>query len=190
MILASQLIESGRIKVHIELGEVILRKPEPRDLGAIYSFKNDGATARQLGGFSSGYSLRDLEEWLEFHRKRASEVIWVIASKVSDACIGHVGLYDIDHRIGCAEFAIVLSDDAHRDRGLGQKITRAVLAFSFDFLNLGRIELSVLETNSRAIHVYEKVGFVLEGTRRRAQYKDGIFTNVHIMAILKDEFRR
>jgi RimJ/RimL family protein N-acetyltransferase len=46
----------------------------------------------------------------------------------------------------------------------------------------------VYDYNQRAIRSYEKCGFVLEGTQRRAVYKHGHFIDVHLMAILRDEW--
>ena len=56
-------------------------------------------------------------------------------------------------------------------------------------MNMQRIELNVLEDNQRAIHLYEKVGFVKEGIKRRAKYKNGKFVNMLNYSILKDEYR-
>jgi RimJ/RimL family protein N-acetyltransferase len=55
-----------------------------------------------LGGFHRGYSMADLADWIEFHRKREGEIIWIIVDPASDDCIGHVGLYNIDYRVRSA----------------------------------------------------------------------------------------
>ena len=45
-----------------------------------------------------------------------------------------------------------------------------------------------LEDNIIARNLYEKVGFVHEGTKRNARYKNGKFVNMLIYSILKDEY--
>ena len=47
-----------------------------------------------------------------------------------------------------------------------------------------RIELEVFANNTAAIRLYEKVGFVWEGTMRDAVLIDGTFHDVHTMAIV------
>ena len=44
--------------------------------------------------------------------------------------------------------------------------------------------------NPRARRVYDKVGFVLEGTRRQALRWDGEWVDAQIMGILADEWSR
>lgn len=43
--------------------------------------------------------------------------------------------------------------------------------------------------NVGAQHVYERVGFVHEGTLRRAAFREGVHRDVHRMAILAQEWR-
>ena len=49
-----------------------------------------------------------------------------------------------------------------------------------------RIELSVVEGNDRAIRLYEKFGFSLEGVKRKAVLLEDGYRNVLIMAKLLD----
>jgi len=51
-------------------------------------------------------------------------------------------------------------------------------AHGFDTLNLNRIALDVYESNLRAVRSYEKVGFVHEGCKRQAIYKDGKYADI------------
>jgi len=59
---------------------------------------------------------------------------------------------------------------------------------AFFNLNLHRIELDVLNINTTAQKLYEKCGFVKEGTRRKAVYKKGSFVDMHIYSILREEY--
>ena len=47
-----------------------------------------------------------------------------------------------------------------------------------------RIELEVFASNTRAVHVFEKAGFVREGLKRRARLLDGADDDVVCMALL------
>lgn len=71
-----------------------------------------------------------------------------------------------------------------RGRGLGTEATRLVVEHGLHTMGLHRISLEVYDFNPRARHVYEKVGFVHEGTGRDALFFDGDWIDVHYMATL------
>lgn len=171
-----------------ELPGFRLRMPEVSDVDDLYRIKNDIEVAAPLVGFSRGYSRTDLNDWLEAHRKRSDEILWILADPETDRCIGHIGLYQIDHRIRKAAFGILI-DRRHWGRGVGREATLFAIRYGFRVLALERIELSVLATNERAIRIYRKLGFIEEGRLRRAQVKDGAWVDVVLMAILLQEFR-
>lgn len=169
---------------------VYLRRPEPRDVVQLYTYRNDPEVTELLGGFSSGYSIADLTEWVEYHRKKPNEIVWVIADRANDLCLGHVGLYNIDNRIRKAEFAIMIGDKASWGRGLGTVTSKQVIDYGFEQLNLHRIELEVLSSNTRAVKLYQKLGFSHEGILRDAQFRHGVYIDVVRMGLLEHERNR
>jgi RimJ/RimL family protein N-acetyltransferase len=75
---------------------------------------------------------------------------------------------------------------AYRERGLGKRLILAALnqAKVSDFI---RVELSVHVDNTRAIALYESVGFFKEGVQRRSVLIDGRFKDTINMALMLDE---
>ena len=64
-----------------------------------------------------------------------------------------------------------------------------MLGFAFDGLGLHRVELDVLSVNTRALSLYENLGFRVEG-RRRDAYRDGErWCDAIDMGLLEDEYR-
>lgn len=51
-----------------------------------------------------------------------------------------------------------------------------------------RVDLEVYAYNPRARRVYEKAGFVYEGTKRQSLLWDGAWVDAHVMSILADEW--
>lgn len=49
-------------------------------------------------------------------------------------------------------------------------------------VGLSRLELFVMTTNTRAIALYERLGFKFEGVRRRAYIINGVGVDDHLMA--------
>jgi ribosomal protein S18 acetylase RimI-like enzyme len=73
-----------------------------------------------------------------------------------------------------------------RGRGLGRRLIGQALeaARKFGFL---RVELTVRDDNVRAQALYRRVGFAVEGRKRRAVLVDGVFCDLIVMALLFDE---
>jgi ribosomal protein S18 acetylase RimI-like enzyme len=72
-----------------------------------------------------------------------------------------------------------------RGRGLGPRLMERTLEAARAF-PLTRVELAVRADNERAIALYRKVGFEVEGRRLRAMHIDGIYYDDIIMALLLD----
>jgi RimJ/RimL family protein N-acetyltransferase len=176
--------------MHHDLGELRLRKPEPHDIEPLYVWKNDPEIATMLGGFTTGYSRADLAKWIEFHRSAADEALFIVTRGTDDRAIGHVGLYKINHRLGTAEFAILLGERAAWGKGLGRSCTQFMCSYGFDQLNLRRITLEVLATNERAYKLYRSLGFVEEGRLRQAAHKNGAYVDVILMGLFREELAR
>ena len=165
-----------------------LRKPEPGDLDALYLQKNDPEVKRLLGGFGHPLARRDLEDWLEAHRKRTDQVLLSIVAEDDGRCLGHVGLYKIDPVSRSCEFGIMVGDKAAWGRRVGRTATLEMLRYGFKQMNLRRISLTVLASNERAIRLYRSLGFVQEGTFREAVVRDGAYVDLLAMALLESEF--
>lgn len=84
---------------------------------------------------------------------------------------------------------IAIGDKEYWDGGYGSDAMRTLCRFGFEMMNLHRIELDVYGGNDRARHVYEKIGFRLEVTKREAVYKFGVYHDVHVMGLLEGELR-
>lgn len=63
-----------------------------------------------------------------------------------------------------------------------------MLRYAFQELGMHKVELRVAAGNSRAVHVYQRLGFRVEGTRRAASFHAGAFHDEHLMGILADEY--
>jgi RimJ/RimL family protein N-acetyltransferase len=173
--------------MHLLLSTILLRKLEPEDAPNLYRFRNDPEVARGLGGFSSGYSLQAIREWIECRGKVSDDLVWAIADRETNSCLGHAGLYQIDHRVRACEFGILIGDPSRWGKGIGKEATSAIIAYGFDELNMNRIGLSVIASNTRAVRLYEGLGFVREGLKRQAQYRACGYLDVILMSILRSE---
>jgi len=77
-----------------------------------------------------------------------------------------------------------------RGKGHGTHVYATLEAYAFDYLNTHRLWLLVLESNDHARHLYEKVGFVLEGRQREAIFRGGRYVDYLSMSCLEGDYRK
>jgi len=122
-----------------------------------------------------------------WERARANPATQLFAIDVGGELVGACSLESIDPRNRSAVLGIWIGKPFW-DKGYGTDAMRTLCRFGFGHMNLQRITLHVYEPNERARRVYEKVGFRLEGTLRRAQFVGGRHVDDHIMGLLAEEF--
>lgn len=114
---------------------------------------------------------------------------FLVADRATGEPIGWCGLHHPSATHRHAELAVMIGSASHRGRGYGTDTTRTLCRFAFDRMNLHRVTLTVFPGNAAARHVYAKLGFVEEGVRRRAFWKDGAWHDLVHMALLRDALR-
>jgi RimJ/RimL family protein N-acetyltransferase len=66
----------------------------------------------------------------------------------------------------------------------------ALLGYAFDRWDLHQVELWTLADNNRAISMYQRCGFVLEGRLRERSWKEGRWVDHVVMSLQREEFDR
>ena len=70
----------------------------------------------------------------------------------------------------------------HRSQGVGPRLLARTIKAASD-AGVKRVELEVFASNTRAVHLFEKAGFVTEGVKRQARILDGREDDVVCMAL-------
>ena len=166
-----------------------LRAIEPDDLGRYVEWLNDPEVTRTL---SQRYPIgREVEREILERLSRAQsfeQVAFAIEVRETGEHIGTVSLGRTYYEGRDSGLGIFIGAKQHWDRGYGTDVMRTVLRFAFWEMNLRTVRLEVLTTNERARRVYERTGFVHEGTRRGAILRGGVHQDVHVMSVTRDEF--
>jgi len=87
-----------------------------------------------------------------------------------------------------ATFGIMIGDPAYLDRGYGTEASTLLLDYVFAVLGYHKINLDLFEYNARALAMYEKLGFVLEGRRRENHWSRGRFWDDILMGVTAEEW--
>lgn len=168
---------------------VLLRAAERSDLALFVAWLNDRETTHFLTA-RAPMSLASEERWYErmVERQGTDGYHFVICRLDDDQPIGVTGLFDIDTADGNAGLGITIGEKSLWSQGYGSDALNALVDFGFGNLRLERIWLDVYDFNKRAQRSYEKCGFVLEGVRRHAAFRRGVYIDIHLMSILHDEW--
>ena len=165
-----------------------LRAREPEDEPLLYRWFNDPEVTEHL---TLRYPLSHKTEREFIDRVSNPDYAHVsFAIETLDGqMIGGCGLEDTSPESRSAVLGIAIGEKTFWDGGYGTDAMRTLCRFGFEMMNLHRIQLDVYANNARGLHVYEKIGFQLEVTKRQAVYKFGQYHDVHVMGLLEGELR-
>jgi diamine N-acetyltransferase len=166
------------------------RAVEREDLPRFVAWLNDPEVLHGLLMYLP-LSLNEEENWYESMMKRPTdEHPMVIEIQQADEWlpVGNCGFVNIDWRSRSGEVGIFIGEKRLWNQGYGTDAMRLLLQHGFHTLNLNRIALDVYDTNLRAVRSYEKAGFVHEGRKRQAIFKDGKYFDILQMSVLREEW--
>jgi RimJ/RimL family protein N-acetyltransferase len=165
---------------------VTLRPPRAEDFEGRLRLGSDAEIFRMYGGSRSDLPVMTEEAAKRWVRRLLDlEYVWIIEV---DILIGHIRLDHLDLSDRRASLAIGIDDKAQLGIGLGMEAINLALGYAFDVLKLHRISVRVVDYNLRAIHAYQKCGFVAEGREREAAFVDGVRHDDVMMGILDREY--
>jgi len=124
-----------------------------------------------------------------FKKFQEDDTIRQFTVYADDERIGYTSLFEINLRHRNAAFAIMLNPD-HHGKGHAEKIVHQVADYGFYQLNLNKINLDVVDYHKKAIHIYEKVGFKIEGKKEQQYLIRGNFENSYSMGLLKENYQK
>ena len=79
--------------------------------------------------------------------------------------------------------------DDYSGRGIGSALLAALIDTGERWLGLTRLQLTVFVDNRRAVALYERFGFAIEGTHRDYAFRDGALVDAHSMARVRGDDR-
>jgi len=167
---------------------VVLLPPEPEHAGILARWLNDPAVWVPFG-MDTPASVEGERQWISSLPSREDEINLLVVEKISERPIGLAGLRNIDGFNRTARLGVLVGEETDRGSGYGSEAVKLLLRHAFDYLGLRRVNLSVLEKNEPALHLYRKLGFVQEGRERRAQLRGGEYLDRLHFGLFKEELR-
>jgi RimJ/RimL family protein N-acetyltransferase len=135
-------------------------------------------------------SVKKICQWIEQDQQIDEPTACSFAIRIleDNRLIGFIGLDGDMFPHGEAFVGIGIGGRKFWSKGYGTDAIKVILRFAFQEMNLRRVRLDTFEYNLRAIHSYEKIGFVHEGRARGFLNREGKRWDLIFMGILKEEW--
>lgn len=161
----------------------------PNDFVPLFRWTNDAQAARLNAAFRPVDWVTH-KTWCETVGRDPSRVIFAIRPKGVEGIIGFVEITAINTVHHSAQIGIRIGEEKDRNQGYGREALQLAQYYCFNHLNLNRVWLSTFRHNARAIRAFQAAGFKKEGVLRRAEFIDGDWVDVVLMAALNPRERR
>jgi L-phenylalanine/L-methionine N-acetyltransferase len=160
-----------------------IRRAEPDDYLDLYEMFH--GPKLYTGTMQLPYPSR--EQWRKRLASEEASGYYNLVAVVEDRVIGMVTVETFPNKprrrhVGRIGISV---DDDWQGKGVGTAMMAAAIDLADNWLNLTRLELEVYADNEAGIHLYERFGFVFEGTMRQHAFRDGVYVDSNMMGRLR-----
>ena len=145
--------------MYLNRNNLIIRSANENDAQILCHWWSDGKIMAHAG-FPNGIQT-NIDELIYKLSKETDEarrlIIEIDLNKVGEMC------YRIENSI--SDIGIKICDSSYLEKGYGTKAIRMLIRYLFDDMKVKKIILDTNLNNTRAQHVYEKIGFIKTNVR-------------------------
>ena len=158
-----------------------LRPATPDDAPRLLALRAEPGAARWL-------AVRDEDEAaLRAELAQASELGGRLVVEQDSVVAGVLAWRVTNRRSRIADLFDVVVAGEHRGRGLATRAVRAAARRLVAEHGIHRVQLETFTANTAARRAFERAGFVHEGTRRRAYWREGAWQDGALYGLLAEE---
>jgi [ribosomal protein S5]-alanine N-acetyltransferase len=125
--------------------------------------------------------------WFEEMYKQQKMIQWVMELKATGEVIGMCGVNNWSREDRRVDIGYMLHPD-YWNQGYTTEAARAMTRWSFEQLNVHRVQADCTEGNEGSARVLLKCGFKHEGTWRENTWEHGRFVSLQQFGVLRREF--
>ncbi len=160
--------------------DITVRAFEPSDYPALAEIHKQPRVIAGTLGFPMR-ALTDAEQ--RFHNDANNRML---VAEIDGRVVGDAGLHlNRGRRMHAGGIGMAVHDD-FQGRGVGSALMTALMDLADNWYNLLRLDLQVYTDNEAAIRLYQRFGFVIEGTLRSYAFRAGEFVDAYYMARLRN----
>lgn len=168
---------------------VTLRALERSDLDFLYELEND-ESIWEVSNTSTPYSKFVLKQYLEnAHRDiyEVKQLRLVICAAEDKRPVGFVDLFDFEPRHRRVGVGIVVFSESDRKKGFASEALQMIANYSFTHLKVHQLYANISEDNTVSIQLFEKLGYVLAGTKKDWLLSGKGYKNELLYQLIHDE---
>lgn len=178
-------------KPYWEGRRVRLRAVEPSDAEHHVAMDRERGTDRNLDAVMPPNSVARAEKWAREMAEqgfRDGDGFFFEIETLAGEHVGAIDTHHCDPRAGRFEYGIALRE-AQRGKGYAAEAILLVLRYYFLERRYQKCDVGVFDFNDASIRLHERLGFVLEGRRRRHTFTGGAFHDMLLYGMTVEEFR-
>ena len=175
----------------LETKRLILRRIAMRDAGDIFAYSRDEEVARHVL-WSAQKDVGEAKDYCRFMMKRYrcdQPSSWGIIEKATGRLVGTIGYMDYNEDNATVEVGYSLARWLWNGGYMTEALSR-VIGYTFENMDINRIEAQHELANPSSGRVMEKCGMKKEGVLRQRLYNKGRYVDVALYAIVKEDYEK
>ena len=175
----------------LETERLILRRIAMRDAKDIFEYSRDPEVARHVL-WSAQKDIGEARDYCRYMMKRYRSdqpSSWGIIDKRTEHLVGTIGYMDYSEDNATVELGYSLARWMWNG-GYMTEALRRVIAYTFEAMDINRIEAQHELDNPASGRVMEKCGMRKEGELRQRLYNKGRFVDVALYAMLQEDYKK
>lgn len=166
--------------------KIRFRTPRPDEAADLWEMMNALDNETKFMMYEPGERKRDIRRMTKLIAGGSADD-YLMAAYDKDRIIGYISAQrGAPRRIRHSAYIVVGVKSAYRGIGIGTELFRGLIEWA-DRNGIVRLELTVMCHNQAALHLYEKAGFAIEGTRRYSLIIDGQYAHEYYMSRIRPE---
>ena len=176
-------------RVFLDGSHIYLRNLDYADVEGNYRFWfNDQSVCRFNAHHRFPCSKEELIQYVNGQTSTRDRLVLAIIDKAEECHIGNVALQEINSIDRSAEFAIIIGEKEAWGKGLSKEAAGLIIDHGFGTLNLHRIYCGTSSENQPMQKLAIAMGFLFEGCRRQAIYKEYHYCDIFEYGLLRQEW--
>jgi len=133
--------------------------PNIDNLSNYISWMIDVSQNKFIDGVRQNFTIEELKSYITEKNNSSNSILFGIFDKSNGNHVGNVKLEPILEN-SYAWIGILIGESAYRGKGVGFEVITSIMRFSKEALHLSQLFLGVNKSNTPALRLYMKLGFV------------------------------